>query len=58
MDTTVKRVMVTHSGQPTSTATARAAAISRTPEPRRRVMKKKREPVTWLACPNRKRRNS
>ena len=33
--------------------TARAAAISRTPEPSRRVTKKKIEPVTWLAVPKR-----
>ena len=53
IDTTVKSAIVAQSGQPTSSATARAAAMSRTPDPRRRVMKKKTEPVTWLAWPKR-----
>jgi Na+/proline symporter len=33
------------------------AAMSRTPEPIRRVTKKKRDAVTWLAWPNRWARN-
>ena len=58
MDTAVKSVMVAQSGQPTRTETASAAAMSRTPEPSSRVMKKKMEPVTWLAAPKRCLRNS
>jgi hypothetical protein len=38
--------------------TARLAAISRTPEPASRVMKKNTEAVTWVARPKRWARNS
>src|SRR5262249_17366231 len=58
MDTTVKSTMVAGKDQPTSTATATEAAMSRTPDPKRRVMKKKIEPVTWLERPKRYSRNS
>ena len=54
----MKSAMVGSRGQPTSTDTARQAAISRTPEPRSRVTKKKTEPATWLAAPKRRSRNS
>jgi hypothetical protein len=43
--------------QPIRIETASAAAMSRTPEPIRRVTKKKRDAVTWLAWPNRWARN-
>ncbi len=54
----MKSASVAQSGQPMRMDTAKAAAMSRTPEPRSRVTKKKREPVTWLAAPNRCRKNS
>jgi hypothetical protein len=50
--------MVGTSGQPMRSETARAAIISRTPEPARRLTKKKIEAVTWLAGPKRWARNS
>ena len=55
---TMKIAIVGPSGQPRRIETASAAAINRTPEPRRRVTKKKRDAVTWLARPNRWARNS
>ena len=36
-------------GQPIRMETASAATMSRTPEPSKRVMKKKSDAVTWLA---------
>ena len=50
--------MVGASGQPKMTATARQAAMSLTPEPASRVMKKSTEAVTWLRWPKRWPRNS
>ena len=58
IETTVKTAIVGMSGQPRSTDTASAAAMRRTPDPASRVTKKKIEPVTWLAIPNRIARNS
>ena len=44
--------------QPTSTLTARQAAMRRTPDARRRVMKNSTEPAYWVSGPKRWRRNS
>ena len=54
----MKSAIVGSSGQPIRIETASAATIKRTPEPSRRVTKKKRDAVTWLAWPNRWARNS
>ena len=53
-----KAAIVGWSGHAIRMETARAAAISRTLEPSRRVTKKNREAVTWLARPKRSCRNS
>ena len=50
--------MLGASGHPSMMETARQAAMSRTPEPAIRVMKKRIEAVTWLRCPKRWPRNS
>ena len=58
MDPAVKMASVGTRGQPRMMDTASAAAMSRTLEPARRVMKKKIEAVVWLARPKRTARNS
>ena len=58
METTEKIAIVSGSDHPSRIETARHAAISRTPEPARRVTKKKIDAVTWLCCPKRCPRNS
>ena len=58
IDTTTVTTIVVSIRQPTSSETAMAVAVSRAPEPVRRVRKKKSEPVTCVARPKRSRRNS